>query len=147
MDNQHIFHLINGAIEAVNQVIPIPLTRGQTQRIASPLEQQDLGVLVSFFGDIKGQLVYMFSVEYAKQFSNEMFGMTLEGEMLDSFVGELGNMLTGNWATHIVHSVCVDIAPPIVLQGPTQLSINANAFLVPFLGENGEFKIYLLLDN
>ncbi|MCI0184463.1 chemotaxis protein CheX [Sulfoacidibacillus ferrooxidans] len=147
MDNQQIFHLINGAIETVNEVIPVPLTRQQARRVASPLQQHDLGVLVSFLGDIKGQLIYMFSNEYAKQFSKEMFEMELEGDMLDSFVGELGNMLSGNWATRISATVRVEIAPPVVLKGSTQLSTTASAFLVPFLGSYGEFQMYVLVDS
>ncbi|MFC4767214.1 chemotaxis protein CheC [Effusibacillus consociatus] len=52
-----------------------------------------------------------------------MFGMTLEGDMLDSFVGELGNMIGGNMSTNLSQSgVSINITPPTVIVGQTKLS-------------------------
>lgn len=47
-----------------------------------------------------------------------MFGMELEGEMLASFSGELGDMLTGSNSTQIMNSgVKTNITAPTIMQG------------------------------
>jgi len=150
MDTIQVLHLTNGLIGAVGQVIPIPLDRGNPQRISIPIRQAELGVLVTFMGDIKGQVLYTMSEGFAKEIGLHMFGTHLDGDMLESFVGELGNMLSGNWATQIVHSSSIEIAPPVVLQGTIRLHTSGVAFLIPFVKTVApveEFNVHLLLEQ
>ena len=51
-----------------------------------------------------------------------IFCMPLEGEMLESFAAELGNMLTGNIATSLAGGDGFnDITPPTVFVGNTNM--------------------------
>ena len=47
-----------------------------------------------------------------------MFGMSIEGEMIESFTGELGNMVAGNLCTILEkNGLILDISPPTVMTG------------------------------
>lgn len=51
-----------------------------------------------------------------------MFGIPIEGEMLESFAAELGNMLAGNIATSLeTENTIMDITPPTVIVGNTKM--------------------------
>lgn len=51
-----------------------------------------------------------------------MFGMLLEGEMLESFAAEFGNMLGGNIANSLAgENALIDITPPTVIVGNTKM--------------------------
>ena len=52
-----------------------------------------------------------------------MYGVKLEDSMLESFVGEIGNMVAGNMATRLSENgVRVEISPPTVIVGSTKLT-------------------------
>jgi len=46
-----------------------------------------------------------------------MFVISIEGEMVKSFTGELGNMVTGNLCTVLENNgLVLDISPPTVMK-------------------------------
>ncbi|MNH44187.1 CheY-P phosphatase CheX [compost metagenome] len=58
--------------------------------------------------------------------------MPLEGEMLESFTGEFGNMIAGNLCTAVgQESLEIDITPPTVMVGNTKLYGFEKAFALP----------------
>ena len=77
-----------------------------------------------------------------------MFGMPLEGEMLESFAGELGNMIAGNLATLLAqagHSL--DITPPTVIVGQSKMYGFDKALKLPITIENvGDFLVVLMIE-
>lgn len=107
------------------------------------------GVLIGFTGDVKGKLVLSGDSAFFGSISDKMYGMSLEGEMLSSFVGELGNMIAGGMATNLAEDgVRTDITSPTVMQGDTTLSGFKKAIEVTTsYGDLGEMYIYLVLDN
>jgi chemotaxis protein CheX len=75
-----------------------------------------LGVVIALTGDIRGQLIIKGEHNVFQHIGETMFGMQLEGEMLQSFTGELGNMIAGTLSSNISQSgINMDITPPDVL--------------------------------
>ena len=61
--------------------------------------------------------------EMISKIGEGMFGMPLQEEMLESFAGELGNMLAGNMSTSISQKgFIIDITPPTVIIGHSKFS-------------------------
>ncbi len=111
--------------------------------------QMQFGVLIGFTGDIKGKLVLSGDASLFSLIGERMYGMALEGEMLSSFSGELGNMIAGGMATNLAEDgVRTDITSPTVMQGDTTLSGFKKAIEVTIsYVELGDMDIYLMLDN
>jgi len=140
---------LNGMIHSVKSVIPVPVNVKKPIVIDQPYEQQKMGDLIGVTGEVRGSIL-IYSDE--KQFSNLgalMFGMELEGEMLLSFIGELGNMIAGTLATFIAsNGFELDITPPTVMSGQTKLYGFNQAILLPFSIEDvGEFSILVAVKH
>jgi|SRR5690625_3623748 len=140
--------LLNGIIVATKNVIPIRHKIGQPALTGESLFLT-FGVLIGVTGDMKGKLIVSskdLNVFYS--IAKEMFGTTLDSEMLPSFSGELGNMIAGSLATHIdQQGIQTDITHPTILEGNTKVSGFKQAFQVPVTFEViGTLTIYLLLD-
>ncbi|MCK1982500.1 MULTISPECIES: chemotaxis protein CheC [Peribacillus] len=77
-----------------------------------------------------------------------MFGMPLEGEMLESFAAEFGNMLAGNIATSLTdEDALIDITPPTVIVGDTKMDRFHEAIHLPTSLEGvGPLQVTLLIE-
>ena len=75
--------------------------------------------------------------------------MALEGEMLESFAGELGNMIAGSLSTFISQKgINMDITPPTVLVGQTKVYGFSKAFRLPIEITNvGSILIVLMVET
>lgn len=142
-----IKELMNGSIESIKHVIPIEHKIKNLRRFEETLQLQ-IGVLIGITGDVKGQLVITSEAPVFSNIGETMFGMPLEGEMLSSFSGELGNMIAGSLSANVMEKgIHTDITPPTILQGDTTLTGYKHAFQVSFEFNNtGELDIYLLID-
>ncbi|SHF90281.1 chemotaxis protein CheX [Ornithinibacillus halophilus] len=145
--NKSITVLLNGTIASLNNVLPMK------HELSKPILQKDkielsYAVLIGVTGDLKGKLVLLGEPSIFGSIGKVMFGMALEGEMLSSFSGELGNMVAGGIATNIVdHGLNIDITAPTILQGNTSLSGYKQAINLRVRLESGEeLGLYLLLD-
>jgi len=107
------------------------------------------GVLIGFTGDLKGKLILSGEHAVFSEIGKSMFGMDIEGEMLTSFSGELGNMLAGNLSAKIEeHGIRTDITAPTIMEGKTTLSGFDKAIQLTADFENtGNMDIYLLIDE
>lgn len=93
-----------------------------TSVIKEPYIQQEIGVLIGLVGDLKGRIIIDGTLDVFSSIGSSMFGMPLEGPMLESFTGELGNMIAGNLCTYAgQHELVLDITPPTVMVGNTKL--------------------------
>ncbi|MFT4414376.1 chemotaxis protein CheX [Fredinandcohnia humi] len=146
--NEQVKNLLNGTIKAIGAVVPI-----QHQITKPRLVERELslhfGVLIGLVGDIRGKLVLKGELSIFGSIGQSMFGMPLEGEMLSSFTGELGNMIAGSLSTNIAENgMKTDISAPTIMQGNTTLSGFSNALEVPIIFDSiGEMQIYLVLDK
>lgn len=144
---KHITVLLNGTLTSLKVVVPINYRISKPQVLEQSLKLQ-FGVLIGITGDIKGNLILAGEESVFAAVGKTMFGMPLEGEMLESFSGELGNMIAGGLATNIVENeIKIDITHPTILQGNTKLSgYEKSIYISPIFEDVGEMDIYLLLD-
>jgi chemotaxis protein CheX len=124
--------ILNGTIESVKAVLPFEVTVDKPTLFTQPYTQHSIGVLIGMTGDVRGRIIIEGEEEVFGKIGEGMFGMYLEGEMLESFAGELGNMLTGNLSTNISQrGFEMDITPPTVLVGQTKVYGFNRAFRLP----------------
>jgi chemotaxis protein CheX len=144
-----ITNVLNGTIDSVKSVIPLPIQIDKPTLIKQPYKQVSLGVLIGMTGDVRGRLIIEGNEEVIGRIGQSMFGMPIEGEMLQSFAGELGNMLAGNLATSVAQKgVEMDITPPTVLLGETKLFGFEKALCLPLSFEDiGRMSIILMVEN
>ncbi|WP_419961967.1 chemotaxis protein CheX [Psychrobacillus sp. BM2] len=147
--SKHIQTILNGTIQSLKSVIPITMDIKSPSLMIQPFEQKEMGVLIGIIGDIKGRIIIDSTAECFSAIGATMFGMPLEGEMLESFTGELGNMVAGNICTSVAaNGVEIDITPPTVIVGTTRLYGFQHAFKLPVTIENiGEITIILTIDE
>lgn len=114
-----------------------------------PYEQKEMGVLIGLVGDLKGRIIIDGSPKIFGAIGSGMFGMPLEGPMLESFTGEFGNMIAGNLCTFAgQHDLELDITPPTVLVGHTKLFGFQQAFKLPATIEGiGDICILYTIDD
>ena len=75
--------------------------------------------------------------------------MNLEGEMLESFTGEFGNMFAGNLSIKASEqNLKIDITPPTVIVGNTKLYGFEKAFKLPTMVEDiGFLNVLFTVDE
>lgn len=146
--NELVKEVYNGTIFAVKNIIPLEPAVGSPQLINPPLSV-NFGVMIGFTGGLKGELVLKADPTFVSLIGEKMFGMPVSGEMLESFAGELGNMIAGSLSTHLANQeIRTDITHPTVLKGDAQLSGFKRALLVEITYENNQqLAVHLLLNQ
>lgn len=147
--SKHIQTILNGSVHSLKSILPLEIQIEPPSMTSQPYVQQQIGVLIGIVGDIKGRIIIDATPEIFGSIGSEMFGMPLEGEMLESFTGELGNMIAGNLCTYAgQNGLDLDITPPTVMVGHTKLYGFQNAFRLPALITGiGEITILLTIDE
>lgn len=141
--------ILNGAITALTSVIPVKLDVLPPSLIVQPFVQKEVSVLIGLVGGIKGRLIIDTSMDVIGQIGQAMFGMAVEGEMLESLTGELGNMIAGNLCTTVAaNGLTLDISPPTVMTGHTKFFGFKQAFVLPVeLEGGGKMTVLLTIDE
>ncbi|GGA26062.1 chemotaxis protein CheX [Psychrobacillus lasiicapitis] len=147
--SKHIQTILNGTIQSLKSVIPLSMDIKSPSLMVQPFEQTEMSVLIGIIGDIKGRIIIDSTTNGFSQIGATMFGMPLEGEMLESFTGELGNMIAGNLCTSVAaNGVEIDITPPTVIVGTSRLFGFQHAFKLPVeIADVGEITIILTIDE
>ncbi|MFD2044943.1 chemotaxis protein CheX [Ornithinibacillus salinisoli] len=145
--SKSITSLLNGTITSIQNVVPIQHEIKGPQLLQQPLKLA-FGVLIGITGDLKGKLVLAGDTAVFGSIGEAMFGMPLEGEMLSSFSGELGNMIAGGLSTNIIESgIQTDITAPTIIEGSTTLTGYERAIhITADFGSIGSLRMYLLVD-
>lgn len=145
--NTSLTYLLNGTFSSLKNIVPINHEISKPELLDKALHLH-YGVLIGITGDIKGKLVLAGNSNIFDAISESMYGMSLEGEMLASFSGELGNMIAGGLSTIIVENgINLDITSPTIMEGNTTLFGFENAInLVVTFKNVGKIDIYFLLD-
>jgi len=146
--NMLVREVYNGSIVAVKKIIPLEPTIGAPQLIKPPLTV-NFGVMIGITGELKGNLVVKSTKDFFSVIGEKMFGMPVSGDMLESFAGELGNMIAGNLSTYLAENeINTEITHPTVLEGEANLSGFKRALLVEIGYENeSDLIIHLLLNQ
>jgi chemotaxis protein CheX len=140
--------ILNSSIEALKGVIPLYIDVLQPSLLTEPFSQHKIGVLIGITGDVRGRMIIDGEEECFQSLGASMFGMPLEGEMLESFAGELGNMIAGNLATLLVQAGhTLDITPPTVIVGQSKMYGFEKPLKLPIVIENvGHFLVILMIE-
>ncbi|WP_085522183.1 chemotaxis protein CheX [Tuberibacillus sp. Marseille-P3662] len=146
--NGTITHLINGTLQSLKTALSLDHSISKPGLLETPL-QVTFGVFIGITGDFKGKLVINGHHQTFANIGEKMFGMPLEGEMLKSFTGEIGNMIAGGLSTNIYHQgIKIDITAPTVMDGDSQITGFRQAIHVPVHFNTDEsFDLYLLVDE
>ncbi|PKG24074.1 chemotaxis protein CheX [Niallia nealsonii] len=141
--------ILNGTIESVKSVLPFEISIHKPLQISAPFLQKSLGVLIGITGDLRGRIIIDGNEHVFSKLGETMFGMLLEGEMLESFSGELGNMIVGNLSTFVSQNgIEMDITPPTVLIGETKMYGFDKALQLPIsLNELGTLNVILMIEG
>ncbi|AXI10047.1 chemotaxis protein CheX [Oceanobacillus sp. 143] len=145
--NRNVTSLLNGMQHSLQSIIPLNHQLSKPSLLEHTL-QLTLGVLIGITGDIRGKLIFSGNQAVFGSIAESMYGMAIDGEMLTSFSGELGNMIAGNLATNIVqYDLRVDITAPTIIEGNTILSGYDKAIqLSAHFGHSEDLEIYLIID-
>ena len=147
--SKHIQTILNGTIHSLKSILPMNIDVKSPIIASEPYEQKEMGVLIGLVGDLKGRIIIDGSPEIFGTIGSAMFGMPLEGAMLESFTGELGNMIAGNLCTYVgQYDLELDITPPTVMVGNTKLYGFQQAFKLPAIIDGaGEIVILYTIDD
>lgn len=146
---KQITDILNSIIDSVKGVLPFDLTIDKPYLFQPPFTQYSIGVLIGMTGDVRGRLIIDGDPAIFSSIGEGMFGMKVEGEMLKSFAGELGNMIAGTLSTSFSnYEIDMDITPPTVLVGKTKIYGFDKAFCLPVTIQNiGTMTILLMLEQ
>lgn len=141
--------VISFTTEAIKSVIPGTITADAPNLFTDSHYEFSMGVLIGFTGDIRGRLLIVGNHSTFANIGELMFGFQLNDEMLESFIGELGNMIAGNFCTLISNDgLLIDITPPTVLIGQTKISCNERAYILPIsVGGKSELQFVITIEN
>lgn len=145
--NLIVTNFLNAALSSIQATVPI---KSHIEKPKKPTEKFafGFGVLIGVLGDLKGKLVFTGTSENFSYIGEKMYGMPLEGEMLRSFSGELGNMIAGGISTKMSeNNTNILISTPTILSGNVDLYGYKHAIELPVEFESiGFINIFLLLD-
>ncbi|WP_010286056.1 chemotaxis protein CheX [Kurthia massiliensis] len=141
--------LLNGLIQSMQEVIPQTVKIGTPSLYKEPFTQNEAGVLIGVTGDVRARIILESSTKVFSGIGLSMYGMEISGEMLESFIGEFGNMSAGKLCTHCAENeLDLDITPPTVMIGQTKLFGFQHAFRLPIDIEGlGTMNGLLTIDN
>ena len=144
-----ITNILNSTIDSVRNVIPAGIIIEKPVRYFHSDAHAPLSVAVDMIGEVRGRLIIEGNETVFSSIGQLMFGMRLEGEMLQSFTCELGNMIAGNLATQVSQMrISMDITPPTVLIGQMDAGNFANAIAVPVnIEQQGKLNIILIIEQ
>ncbi|RXT04898.1 chemotaxis protein CheX [Ammoniphilus sp. CFH 90114] len=139
--------IVETLFHVVPSVIPFPVSLQQPISLIPSILQPEWGVLIGITGDIRGRLLVKGTSQTFGLLGQNLFGMTLEGPMLESFTGEFGNMIAGNLSAHIYQlGFTIDITPPTLMMGESNFQDSDHGFSIPIeIEQVGNMDIAWLL--
>ncbi|UCZ53538.1 chemotaxis protein CheX [Bacillus shivajii] len=145
--NEMITDALNGMAKAITEVMSANVTVSKPSIVKEPFRQTEIGVLIGVNGDLSGQILLEGESQTFSSVGKALYGMELEGDMLESFTGELGNMISGNMVTNTSEKgVSLDISPPTVIVGNSKYTAFEKSICLPVhLAEHGKINTYMML--
>lgn len=120
--NEVIKELYNGSVQTIKNVIPIE-PQFEAPKIRTTPVHVEYGVFIGYSGTFKCDLLVQATPFVFSGLGMSLYGMELPEEMVDSFSGELGNMLAGGLSTHLANrGINTDITHPTIMNGHTNLT-------------------------
>lgn len=141
--------LLNGTIHAFKELLPDQVTINNPSTYSDTHAHLTYSVLIGMVGDMKARIIIDADENIFSKLCSSLYGFQLEGELLESFVGELGNMVAGKLCVYSsVNEIQLDITTPTVMIGSTNVPITSHTFSLPIEIINiGKFNLLLSIEN
>lgn len=146
VQSKTITELLNGTITTIKSIVPIEYDIIKPRLLNDEISLH-YGVSIGITGDIQAKLIITGDTTMFRLISEKMYGMPLEGEMLTSFSGELGNMIAGGLSTSIAQKgSIVNITTPTIMDSVTTMTGYKRIVELPIIFKDaGKMHTYLLL--
>ncbi|MGN7939727.1 chemotaxis protein CheX [Virgibacillus sp. 6R] len=126
MNNEVKEHILAGTMASLKMILTVPyLIEDLTETV--PIDAMLHSVQIDLSGECNGAILIQGELAVYSYIGEGMFGMPISGELLESFIGEFANMLTGNLATLLSnYGLTTDISTPKFLK-----HVNVNQYSQP----------------
>ncbi|WP_245629843.1 chemotaxis protein CheX [Domibacillus robiginosus] len=147
--NNIIKEVLNCSVEAFKAIVPLELTVGQPKLLNGSFHHHAIGVFIGITGDLPGRIILDGPEEAFARLGEKMFGMPIEGEMVESFAGEVVNMVAGNMGmTLSAKGIKIDITPPTIIVGDSKISGFKQAIELPLSFQDaGDYRLVLNIEK
>lgn len=140
MNAEHINPFIMASTKVLKDMCFIDAKLGKPYTKDPNAMQEALVILIGVTGEMRGQVMIIFSNEVACDIASKMCMMpvTQMDELATSAISELGNMILGNTATVFsTKGISIDITPPTIGNGSMVFKNNfAQNICIPLLYDN-----------
>jgi Predicted inhibitor of MCP methylation, homolog of CheC len=139
--------LLSSVCDSMRNVIPRPIAHSEPMP-GNHLESVDeLGVAIRFANPIGMSMIMDGERRMFSKMSEMVFGMPMEGEMLDSCAQEIVNIIAGGTTTVLSgRGIAADITPPTLLNASASVE-GYEGGLALNIEEVGTMRIILLSSN
>ncbi|OMP65660.1 chemotaxis protein CheX [Domibacillus epiphyticus] len=146
--NTVIKEILNCTIESIRTVIPVEAQVGRPSLLTGSFHHHAIGVFIGITGDLPGRVILDGPADAFSNLGTKMFGMPIEGEMVESFAGEVVNMIAGNMGSNLfAKGITIDITPPTIIVGDSKISGFKEAIEMPIIFQDtGEFRLVLNIE-
>lgn len=141
--------LLNGTIHAFKEILPDKITVKVPTPFTDSHAQLHYCVLVGMVGDVKARIIIDGEQPLFAKLCQSLYGFELDGDLLESFVGEFGNMVAGKLCIFTANeNTHLDITTPTVMIGQTQIPTIQHTFTLPIsIADIGEVNLLLTIEN
>lgn len=141
--------LLNGTIHAFKEISPNQITVQNPFPFTSPHAHLHYSVLVGMVGDVKARIIIDADQPLFAKLCQSLYGFELDGDLLESFVGEFGNMVAGKLCSFsAAENIQLDITTPTVMIGETQIPIIQHTFSLPIsITDIGDINLLLTVEG
>jgi len=138
--------MLDSLCNTLSSIMPRTVRQAKLVTAPSPWNGSQMGVSIGYASPVSLRMVIDGERDMFGRMGEMMFGMQLEGEMLDSCVGEMANMLAGGTTTILGGlGIATDISPPLLLQS---FDGEGRGVALPVeIEEVGSVRIMLLADE
>lgn len=143
LDVNHINPFLQSAISIFDSTVQMKMSIGRPCVASLSFDDTVFALQIGVTGDLKGQVIFVMSVDTAKSIASKMMcGMPVAelDEMSKSALGELSNMIMGNTATLFsAKAIKIDITTPLTMVGSKlQISSEVQTLKIPMMYEGAE---------
>ncbi len=136
--------LLSSTCDSMSNVIPRPIARSDSMPGDESATVDELGIAIRFENPIGIEMIMDGERRMFSKMSEMIFGMPMEGEMLDSCAQEFVNIIAGGTTTLLSNrGITADITPPSLLNASTSVE-GCKGGLALIIEEIGTMRILLL---
>jgi chemotaxis protein CheX len=137
--------LLDSVRVSIGNMLPQSLDQSEVSISNEPIRKDEIGVSINFTNSEYCMILDGQRVVFSRM-SEAIFGMYMEGEMLDSCVSEIANIIAGRTTTILgEQGVALDITPPSLLEENYHFDNQANKLMLPISIQTvGDIRVVLL---